>query len=464
MQVLEHLRREHAVIRRMLERAQTALAPLDRPVLSECLDFFWQFVDRAHARQEEHVLFVALAEWAPDLARGPVQAMQKEHNLARAYLRAAKQSIDGGPAQKGRLVESVRRYVEVMQVHLQKEDEALFDLAHVALPPSRDAELVEAMKAARREALDDAVHASWIAVAEDGRSAGTLLLRDVAVTDPAAPSREIVDARTLGEEGFEDDEETGYSMRAGGVLYDDGAHQNVWLHDFGRGLSVQANQFLIIDHGEGLLLDPGGPKVYPDVLAETQLHLKDGKLRYIFLSHQDPDIGTSLNAWLMDTKAEALVSRLWVRFLPHFGIDKLLADRLTALPDEGKWLRLGERELMILPAHFLHSCGNLQVYDPTSKILFSGDLGGAVGVDESEVRDFETYRRHLEAFHRRYMGSTRALRAWVRMVRDLDIECIAPQHGAMYRGPMVERFLDWAESFECGIDALESLYTLPEKG
>lgn len=464
MQVLRHLTTEHSHIRRVLERARISLAPLDRPVMRECLDFFEQFVG-AHYRQEEQVLFGALEGWAPDLARGPVQAMQKEHDLARAYLRAALTAVEAGPDQKGRLIESVRRFVEILQEHLRVEDEALFELAHIALPPSRDLELLESMHACRRETLADDEYLRWINIAEDGGQAGTLLVREFAPTDPAGIGDGVMDARSLTEAGeFDTDEETGYSMRSGGVLFDEDGHRAVWLHDFGRGLAVQANQFLIVDDGEGMILDPGGPKVYPDVLAETNLHLGDGKLRYIFLSHQDPDIGTSLNAWLMDTEAEALISKLWVRFLPHFGIDKLLSDRLTALPDRGRWLRLGRRELLILPAHFLHSPGNLQVYDPTSKTLFSGDLGATIGTDESEVRDFEAHRRLLEAFHERYMASNRALRAWVRMVRQLDVECIAPQHGPLYRGKAtVERFLGWAETFECGIDALEHLYTLPAR-
>lgn len=459
MQAIQHLKREHRVITRMLARARHALHPLDVPVLGECMDFFVEMVDRVHARQEEHVLFVELGDWAQDLAHGPIQALQKDHNLARAYLRAAKDALTRGPEHHQRLSDAVRRYTDLMEAHLKKEDELLFELAQIALPPSKDADLVEAMLVSRRETIADQEYQRWIEVAEGGGRAQTLVVRN-----PSPPRIDVMDARTLGEDqAHQDQDETGYSMRAGGVLFDEDEHRAIWLHDFGRGLSVQANQFLIVDSGEGMVLDPGGPKVYPDVLAETQLHLRGGDLRYIFLSHQDPDIGTSLNAWLMDTEADALTSRLWTRFFPHFGIDKLIADRLKPIPDEGAWVPLGRRELLILPAHYLHSCGNLQVFDPTSRILFSGDLGAAIGIDKSVVRDFDEHRPYLETFHRRYMGSTKALKAWVRMVRRLDVQMIAPQHGAMFKGPeMVGRFLDWCENLECGIDAFEHLFKVPE--
>ena len=46
-------------------------------------------------------------------------------------------------------------------------------------------------------------------------------------------------------------------------------------------------------------------------------------------------------------------------------------DRLIELPDRGQVIQLGESKLVIVPAHFLHSVGNFQFYDPVAKILFS---------------------------------------------------------------------------------------------
>ena len=68
----------------------------------------------------------------------------------------------------------------------------------------------------------------------------------------------------------------------------------------------------------------------------------------------------------------------------------------------------------------------------------------------------------MDGFHRRYMAGNKALRAWVAMVRQLDIETIAPQHGAVFRGkPMVARFLDWCDGLEVGLDLLQP-YQLPD--
>jgi len=66
----------------------------------------------------------------------------------------------------------------------------------------------------------------------------------------------------------------------------------------------------------------------------------------------------------MTTDAEAWISGLWTRFVPHFGLDRLVESRLKPIPDEGMSLELGGMDLVILPAHFLHSPGNFQVSLP----------------------------------------------------------------------------------------------------
>jgi flavorubredoxin len=247
------------------------------------------------------------------------------------------------------------------------------------------------------------------------------------------------------------------------LLYDQGQHKNVLLEDFSDGgLAVQANQHLIVDQGEGMILDPGGHKVYSKVLAATMTALGKAKLKYIFLSHQDPDIVAAVNGWLMTTDAVAYVSKLWIRFVPHFGLDRLVQDRLLPIPDEGMRIKLGSQDLIVLPAHFLHSCGNFHIYDPASKILYSGDLGASIGVEGQEVADFAKHIPSMEGFHKRYMQSNRALRAWTAMVRKLDVEIIAPQHGLVFRGKdMVHKFYDWCDGLDCGIDVMEHIYKVP---
>lgn len=245
-------------------------------------------------------------------------------------------------------------------------------------------------------------------------------------------------------------------------LFDNGVHRNVLLEDFGHGEAVQANQHVVVHGSAGLVLDPGGHKVYNRAISETFALLGQGSIERIFFSHQDPDIIAAANGWLMTTEATAHISALWLRFVPHFGLDQLVIDRLKPIPDEGMVLTMGEARFLVLPAHFLHSPGNFQIYDPLSRILYSGDLGASLGMEYREVHDFDAHLTFMEGFHRRYMSSNKAMRAWAAMARTLDIDVIAPQHGAFFRGPaMVQRFIDWCETLQCGVDLLPDVFRVP---
>ena len=248
------------------------------------------------------------------------------------------------------------------------------------------------------------------------------------------------------------------------IMFDADNHRNVWLADYGHGLAVQANQHIIIHDGEAMILDPGGHKAYKETMSQVVGLIPVGKLKHLFLSHQDPDIVAAVNGWLMTTDAVAWCSKLWVRFVPHFGLDKLVESRLHPIPDEGMVLDLNGCPLRILPAHFLHSVGNFHVYDPISRILYTGDLGASIGTDERFVSDFDAHLPYMAPFHERYMTCNKAMAAWVGMAAKLDIEIIAPQHGAAFKGAeMVTRFLDWCADLKCGIDLMESIYRVPEE-
>lgn len=247
------------------------------------------------------------------------------------------------------------------------------------------------------------------------------------------------------------------------VLYESGDQINVLLEDFSAGEhAVQANQHMIIRGGEGAILDPGGHKIFNRVMSESNSLIKGGKLKYLLLSHQDPDIVAATNGWLMTTDVVAYAPSLWTRFVPHFGLDNYVADRLHGVPDEGMTLDLGGTDLKLISAHFLHSCGNFHVYDPVSRILYTGDLGASLGQSYVVVTDFDDHMQYMEGFHRRYMASKRAMNAWANMARQLDVEIIAPQHGAIFKGKEhVNRFIDWAGDFECGVDLLPEAFPIP---
>nr|WP_315485761.1 MBL fold metallo-hydrolase [uncultured Undibacterium sp.] len=214
---------------------------------------------------------------------------------------------------------------------------------------------------------------------------------------------------------------------------------------------IDTNEYLVIQGDKAILTDPGGMEIFPEVFSAINTEFDARNIQALFSSHQDPDVISSLALWLdFNPNLQCYLSWLWSSFIPHFGGN---ATTFMAIPDEGLDIQLGRLRLRAVPAHYLHSSGNFNLYDPAAKILFSGDIGAALlppGEDDLFVKDFDRHIRHAEGFHRRWMGSNEAKLDWCRRVQDLEIDMLCPQHGAIYQGADVMRFINWFSDLQVG--------------
>ncbi|MCB1960954.1 MAG: MBL fold metallo-hydrolase [Rhodocyclaceae bacterium] len=236
-------------------------------------------------------------------------------------------------------------------------------------------------------------------------------------------------------------------------IYEEGAHR--WyaiVRDPARPEHlIDTNEYVVAHGNELMLCDPGGIEIFPAVFSALSTACDPSQLRAIFASHQDPDIISSLALWLeFNPSLHCYTSWLWSSFLPHFGGT---AATFVSIPDEGLTIELDGLELVAIPAHYLHASGCFHLYDARARILFSGDVGAALlppGADTLFVEDFESHIRFAENFHRRWMGSERAKQQWCDRVSAMEIDMLCPQHGAIYRGEDVARFIDWFRRLEIG--------------
>lgn len=243
-------------------------------------------------------------------------------------------------------------------------------------------------------------------------------------------------------------------MKTARVIYEDGDHK--WfaiVRDEDRpDFLIDTNEYLVTSDEDAILLDPGGSEIFPAVFSALSMALDPRRIQKIFASHQDPDVISSLPMWIEFNPAiKCHLSWLWQNFVPHFAGQK---DTFVAIPDAGMDISVGSLRLRAVPAHYLHSSGNFNLYDPKARILFSGDVGAALlpsGEEGLFVDNFDRHIRHAEDFHRRWMGSDKAKRDWCERVSALDIDMLCPQHGAIYQGEDVRRFIDWFSRLEVGV-------------
>lgn len=242
-------------------------------------------------------------------------------------------------------------------------------------------------------------------------------------------------------------------MKTAHVVYADGDHRWIALsRDPARpDYLIDTNEYVIEHRGEALLTDPGGIEIFPAVFSSLSEAIDPDRVKALFASHQDPDIISSLAMWLEFNPAlRCYLSRLWCTFVPHFGGT---GETFIPIPDEGMDVDVGGLRLAALPAHYLHSSGNFQLHDPKAKILFSGDVGAAMIPPDAPlyVEDFDAHIRAAEGFHRRWMGSVEAKRDWCERIAKLDLDFMCPQHGAIYRGADIQRFVNWFDELPVGL-------------
>lgn len=236
-------------------------------------------------------------------------------------------------------------------------------------------------------------------------------------------------------------------------LYEGRTH--TWLM-FGRDEEkpekiIDTNQYMVVTNDNALLMDPGGIELFSAMLTTVIKSVPVDKITHLFASHQDPDIISSLGLWDQVLEDATLHSPwIWEGFIRHFGMQNIT---YSPIEDEGGRIQLDGVGLEFIPAHYLHSSGNFNVFDPASGILMSGDIGAAMDTDDAPlfVDDFDAHIPRMKLFHQRWMPSNEAKQDWVNRVRELDVKMLCPQHGRIFRGDDVHRFLDWFEALEVGL-------------
>ncbi|HLF83676.1 MAG TPA: hemerythrin domain-containing protein [Blastocatellia bacterium] len=153
---IEILRREHRVIERALRTLDGICVKLQRGIevppetLSQLIDFIRTYADGFHHGKEEAHLFPALVENGVSRDGGVIGMMLEEHEAGRAFIaeltEAAQGYKAGDPRTVRRFVLGAWRYMELLTMHIHKEENVLFVIADEVLDDEALASLSEAFE------------------------------------------------------------------------------------------------------------------------------------------------------------------------------------------------------------------------------------------------------------------------------------------------------------------------------
>jgi glyoxylase-like metal-dependent hydrolase (beta-lactamase superfamily II) len=204
-----------------------------------------------------------------------------------------------------------------------------------------------------------------------------------------------------------------------------------------QGRVLEGNAYLRVWKRDGteisLLVDPGRPQDLEMVTQKVEKVIGSlTQLDYVFIRHRDPDVAGDASPIHQQASRARVI-----------GPERPF--RLGAGPD-----------ILFVPTPFCPIRGATMLYDPLSRVLFSGDLFS--GARATDLVASDRSWPGVEMFHQVHMPSRRALALAVAAIRKLDPQpaLIAPAHGALVVGDDVPRMLDRIENLEVGLDLLES--------
>ena len=208
-----------------------------------------------------------------------------------------------------------------------------------------------------------------------------------------------------------------------------------------------------------LLIDPGSSSDFSTIHTKVSSLIGGmDRLSALFINHQDPDVGSSaaLISARYAPRAGIVCSEDTWRLIVHFNLPR---NRFIATEKFAQGLNVPTgHKLIPVPSPFCHFRGAVMLFDPETRVLFSGDLfGGLTDANAQGLYAQESDWSGIRAFHQIYMPVNTALQRTVATIRKLApaVEMIAPQHGRVVRGPLVQQFLERMERLQVGLDIMD---------
>lgn len=153
------------------------------------------------------------------------------------------------------------------------------------------------------------------------------------------------------------------------------------------GFGVLAVNAFLIDADEPVLVDTGVPALAEQTVAAVGRHLDPGDLRWIWLTHCDPDhVGAVEELLELAPRARVVTN--------YLGMGKLsmraaISPERFYLINPGQSLDVGDRELRAVSMPSYDAPETMGVFDAKSAALFSSDCFGALFSEDDARRGLE---------------------------------------------------------------------------
>jgi len=168
MKPTEDLIHEHEAIKKMLgimDKISENIKnnkEVDTNDIEDIIEFLKTFADKCHHGKEENALFPALVLAGIPKENGPIGVMLHEHTLGRGYIKEIETSTEDFKAGNSNSIQlianSLLSYVNLLQNHIQKEENVLFKMADKVLSNQVQDDVYEQFEKIEEEVVGHGIH------------------------------------------------------------------------------------------------------------------------------------------------------------------------------------------------------------------------------------------------------------------------------------------------------------------
>ena len=212
---------------------------------------------------------------------------------------------------------------------------------------------------------------------------------------------------------------------------------------------VSYNSYLIVDE-KIALIDPVEANFLEEYLFKVKSVLKDRKVDYLIINHDEPDHSSTMAAVLREYPEVQVVGNTKT-FAPLEAFYGPIENKKVVA--EGETLCLGKHTLQFFMVPMVHWPESMVTYEQASGIVFSNDAFGGFGALNGGIFDDQVNLTFYEDEMRRYYANIvgkvamQALKA-IEKLSALEIKMIAPSHGLIWRSNLawvLGKYTQWSK-------------------
>ena len=142
----------------------------DTKDIESMIDFLQVFADKCHHGKEEDFLFPAYEAVGIRKDNGPIGMMLTQHHQGREFIKQMSDSVSGKNFNKDNFIEAAGSYVDLMRVHINKENTVLFPMGDSMLSGPTQHRLLQDFENHEKNVIGEGKHEEYHAMLKNFQS------------------------------------------------------------------------------------------------------------------------------------------------------------------------------------------------------------------------------------------------------------------------------------------------------